>query len=202
LINRINLRAESDAVGYADQEVERTQRQVADIEKQLKTFRSEAGFVDAQREGAAALQVVTKLSTELAEIRTSIQERQTLMPNSPALASLREKARSYEAQISQLRSAIGGDDVSIATKMGRYDDLILKKTIAEKALASAESNRNIARQNATQQHLYLQTVIEPNLADIPTYPKRWLYFFLTILASSVVFLIVRNLQKIALEHAL
>jgi capsular polysaccharide transport system permease protein len=202
LINRINERAERDAVGYADKDVVRAYDRVADVEQRLKVFRSEVGFVDAQRESAAALQTITRLSTELAQIRTSLQQQQALTPNSPALASLREKAQSYQDEIARRKSAIAGDTISIASKMDTYDGLMLEKTIAEKALASAENNRLIAQQSATQQHLYLQTVVEPNVADIPTYPRRFLYFLLTFVCSATIFVIIRNMRQFAYEHAL
>jgi capsular polysaccharide transport system permease protein len=202
LINRINERAERDAVGYADKDVVRAHERVADVEQRLKQFRSEVGFVDAQRESAAALQTITRLSTELAQIRTSLQQQQALTPNSPALASLSEKAKSYQDEITRRKSAVAGDSASIASKMDTYDGLMLEKTIAEKALASAENNRLSAQQSATQQHLYLQTVVEPNMADIPTYPRRILYFILTLVCSSTIFIIIRNLRQFAYEHAL
>ncbi|WP_294535477.1 hypothetical protein [uncultured Rhodoblastus sp.] len=202
LINRINERAERDAVGYADKDVVRTHERVADVEHRLKLFRSEAGFVDAQHESAAALQTITRLSTELAQIQTSLQQHQTLTPDSPALASLREKAKSYQDEILRRKLATAGDNVSIASKMDTYDELMLEKMIAEKALASAENNRLMAQQSATQQHLYLQTVVEPNVADIPTYPRRFLYFLLTFVCSVTIFVIIRNMRQFAYEHAL
>jgi capsular polysaccharide transport system permease protein len=202
LINRINERAEKDAVGYADKDVERAHGRVADVERRLQQFRGEAGFVDAQHESTAALQTITRLSTELAQIQTSLQQQQVLTPNSPALASLREKAKSYQDEISRRKLAIAGDNVSIASKMATYDGLMLEKTIAEKALASAENNRLLAQQSATQQHLYLQTVVEPNMADIPTYPRRILYFLLTLVCASTIFVIIRNMRQFAYEHAL
>ena len=202
LINRINERAQGDAVGYADKDVVRAHDKVADVEQRLKLFRSEAGFVDAQRESAAALETITRLSTELAQIRTNLQQHQALTPDSPALASLREKAKSYQDEIMRRKLAIAGDNVSIASKMDTYDGLMLEKTIAEKALASAENNRLIAQQSATQQHLYLQTVVEPNMADIPTYPRRFRYFLLTLLCCVTIFAIIRNMRQFAYEHAL
>lgn len=202
LINRMNERAERDSVGYADKDVERAERRVADAELRLKLFRNQAGFVDAQHESAAALQTITRLSTELSRIQSSLLQQQALTPNSPALASLREKAKSYREEIQRRQSAVAGDQSSIASKMGAYDELMLEKTIAEKALASAESNRVIAQQNATQQHLYLQMVVEPNLPDIPTYPRRILYFILIFVGASTIFLILRSLRQFAYEHAL
>lgn len=202
LINRINERAERDAVGYADKDVARAHDRVAEVEQRLKLFRSEAGFVDAQHESAAAMQTITRLSTELAQIRTSLQQQQALTPGSPALASLREKAKSYHDEILRRKLAIAGDNASIASKMDTYDGLMLEKTIAEKALASSENNRLMAQQSATQQHLYLQTVVEPNMADIPTYPRRFLYFLLTFVCASTIFVIIRHMRQFAYEHAL
>jgi capsule polysaccharide export protein KpsE/RkpR len=60
----------------------------------------------------------------------------------------------------------------------------------------------MAQQSATQQHLYLQTVVEPNMADIPTYPRRIVYFLLTLLCCATIFVIIRNMRQFAYEHAL
>jgi capsular polysaccharide transport system permease protein len=97
---------------------------------------------------------------------------------------------------------MAGDNASIASNMGGYDELVFEKTIAEKAWSAAETARIAARANSERQHLYLQAVVDPNTPDVATYPRRWLYLALTALVAGVAFSIVRALRQFAMEHTL
>ena len=202
LVNRLNQRAEDDAVASGDVSVREARQELAGIERKLKSFRDQAGFVDAQHEDVAALKTVTSLTTTLAEIRANLQQLKAVAPNNPAIADLKEKAKSYEAAISRAKGAIAGDRSSIAAKLGDYDLLTLDATIAEKTLASAVAGKEAARQAAQRQHLYLQIVVKPNLSDQHTYPRRLLGLLLTFLAAEALYVIVKNLRQFAIEHAL
>ena len=58
-----------------------------------------------------------------------------------------------------------------------------------------------ARQDAQRQQLYLETIVEPNLAVQALYPKRILYFFFVLGVSLCVFgLVKRGFVKTVTEH--
>ncbi|MCI4677323.1 hypothetical protein K9U39_00090 [Rhodoblastus acidophilus] len=202
LVNNMNMRAEADAVTDADAVVEEARRGLGEIERKLAQFRSRAGFVSAQQEDVAALKTVTSLMTQLAEAQANLKQSQALTPDNPGIPNLAAKIKAYEAQLNQAKASIAGGRSSIASKTGEFEMLSLEEKIAERALAKAVADREAARQAARRQHLYLQVVVEPNLADQSTYPRRLLYLLLTFVAAEAIYMIVKNLRQFAIEHAL
>lgn len=202
LLNRLNERADVDAVRLANRTVEENRNRVATIERELKDYRSQIGIVNDQSENAAALKTITALSTEIAHMDAELQQLTNLSPNSPAIASLRMRIASYAAEIGRRNAAIAGGSHSLASKMAKLDMLDTEKAIAAKEWAVAEAERDAALRNSRRQHLYLQPVVQPNVEDQPSYPRRWLFLALTFVAGELLFLIVRTLRQFAMEHAL
>ena len=57
-----------------------------------------------------------------------------------------------------------------------------------------------ARQDAQRQRLYLETIVEPNLADQALYPKRILQFFFVLGVSLCDFGLVKGFFKTVSEY--
>jgi capsular polysaccharide transport system permease protein len=157
--------------------------------------------VNDQSENTASLSIITALSTQLAQLRTDYRQRQMLSPDSPIIQSLTARIASYESEIARRESDLAGDSHSLASKIGGLDALEMEKTIAQKQWETAEANRLLALQNERRQHLYLQTVVQPNIEDEPSYPRRWLYLLLTFVVAEMFFVIARTLREFAMEHA-
>lgn len=201
LINKLNDRAHQDALGFANTFVDRARQDLSDVQTHLTEFRNSSGMVDTTKELTQALDAIARLSNEAAQIEASIAQQQALTPDSPVIAGLRAKVQSYRDEISRERTMIVGNGSSMATKLGAFEKLVLEREISVKALASAEANRDRARQEAEQQHLYLQVIVEPNVPDQAKYPRRLLYFAATCLAAFLAHMCARALIKSALEHA-
>ena len=202
LINRLNERSETDAVNLAEKAVVDARAQMDDVERRLKDYRAKAGFVDATRENTSEMQTVTRLSTELAQMRAELQREQVMTPAGPAIEALRAKISGYQSELDRRRSSIAGGDASIASRMSGYDELVFEKALVEKAWSTAETSRMAARANAARQHLYLQTIVEPSAPDVPRYPRRMLDLILTAVVAMMAFSMVRTLRQFAVEHAL
>ena len=78
---------------------------------------------------------------------------------------------------------------------------VVEREIAAKAMGAADLNYLKARQDAERQQLYLQTIVEPNLPDQYTYPRRLLYLLGVIAVCGLIFLIIRSITQIAMEHS-
>ena len=72
---------------------------------------------------------------------------------------------------------------------------------ASEAFASAEANRDRARQDAQKQHLYLQRIVEPNAPDQAAFPQRFLLLGACFLVFGAIFVSLRSLRKMIEEHA-
>ena len=199
LINKLNDRAHQDALGFANTFVDRARQDLSDVQMRLTEFRNSSGMVDTTKELTQAVDAIARLSNEATQIDASIAQQHALTPDSPVIAGLRAKVQSYRDEISRERTMIVGH--GLATKLGAFEKLVLEREISAKALASAEANRDRARQEAEQQHLYLQVVVEPNVPDQAKYPRRLLYFAATCLAAFLAHMCARAFIESAMEHA-
>lgn len=186
LVNRLNERMVRDAEAYAQSVVNRAQEHFVDVGLRLVRFRNAVGSVDPSRESAVALEQIAQMTTELAEMQAALQQQMSLSPASPAIPPLRERIRTYQEQIDREKLKIVGADRSLSGRLAEFEKLTLERQLAAREMDSALANLTAARQDAQRQHLYLQRITQPNLADEAKYPRR----FLALAASFGVFLAI------------
>lgn len=200
LINRLNERMVRDAEAYAQSVVARAQENLVDLGLRIVKFRNAVGSVDPSRESAVALEQIAKMTSELAEMQASLHQQVSLSPSSPAIPPLREKIRTYQEQIDREKLKIVGADRSLSGRLAEFEKLTLERQLAARQMDSALANLTAARQDAQRQHLYLQRITQPNLADEARYPRR----FLTLAAAFGLFLaafvVVNTVLKGFREH--
>lgn len=200
LVNRLNARMVEDAEAYAQSVLERAKQHVLEVERNFAKFRISVGSVDPTREASSALDQIGQMSTQLAGMRATLQEQISLSPFSPAISGLKERIRTYQDQIEAQKAKIVGNDASLAAKLSEFERLSLDRQLASKEMDSAVAGLTAARQDAQRQHLYLQRITEPNLADEAKYPKRTLWFLFFLAVSLSVYFVVNMLLKSIMEH--
>ncbi len=201
LVNRLNRRANEDALKFASLSLEQAKEKVVEAEVALSNYRNASKMVDPTKETSAVMQSITQMTTELARIEASISEQSALAPDHPGLPSMRERARAQRDEIARQWASVVGGDAAIASKLQKFEQLTLEREIAERSLASAELSREKARQEAEHQHLYLQVVVAANMPDQPARPRRLPYFLACVLGSAAVFFAVKSVKEFIEEHA-
>jgi capsular polysaccharide transport system permease protein len=111
-----------------------------------------------------------------------------------------EKIRSYRDEITKQRAQIAGDDASMAGKLSAYDSLILDRELAARGLEAAIVHLTGAREDAERQQLYLQTIVEPNLADQSLFPRRGLTILFVLGISLCIYWIAKAFIGSVMEH--
>ena len=200
LINRLNERMIKDAEAYAQSVVDRARDHVVEVALQLAGFRNSIGSVDPTRESATALDQIAQMATDLAETEATLQQQMALSPSSPALPALRERIRTLRDQIEQEKLKIVGSDNSLSTKLAEFEKLTLNRELAAREMDSALANLTTARQEAQRQHLYLQRISEPNLADEARYPRRLLGIAIAFSLFFAFFIVVDAVYRSIREH--
>ena len=104
------------------------------------------------------------------------------------ISPLRERANAYKLEIDKLREKVVGSSQSMASKISTFDKIMLERILASKALEGAILHYENARQEAQQQQLYLQTIVDPNLPDQALYPKRFISLIFIFMLCFAVFL--------------
>lgn len=87
----------------------------------------------------------------------------------------------------------------MASKLAEFDMLMLDRQLAAKSLEAAVAQFESARQEM-QQQLYLETIVEPNLADQPLYPRRILSILFVLGLSLCDYWMVKGFAGTVLEH--
>jgi capsular polysaccharide transport system permease protein len=200
LINRMNERMIRDGEAYAQSVVDRARDHVVAIAQQLAAFRNSIGSVDPSRESATALDQIAQMATEVAETEATLQQQMALSPSSPALPALRERIRTIKEQIEKEKLKIVGADRSLATKLADFEKLTLDRELGAREMDSALANLTTARQDAQRQHLYLQRISEPNVADEARYPRRLLGIAIAFVAFFALFVVTNAVYTSIREH--
>jgi capsular polysaccharide transport system permease protein len=201
LVNKLNERMQEDAVQVAGAEVARDEQRRVENQIAITEFRNRELILDPTKSSAIVLELIGKMSAELAATRTEIAETRGNSPNSPQLQSLRQRADAIEHQIAVERGRVASSSDGLADKIATYERLMLQREFSIRILASAVSALETARVEARRQQMYLERVVEPGLPDEATMPRRWgmvlTIFGYNLIGAGVLWLIGAGLR----EHA-
>ncbi len=189
LVNRLNERLLRDAVGRAEAEVTEAQNRVIAAQATLTAFRNKELVIDPTSNAVALAELIAKLSTELASTRAQIAEAKMNSSSGPQLPVLERKAIALDEQITSERTRVARSSDGLAERIATYERLVLEREFANKMLGTNEADLVRAKAEAAKQLLYLETVVESNLTDYPTQPKR-LRSVLTVFAANLLLVLI------------
>ena len=172
LINQINRRLQTDAIANSLAELATAQARVISTHGALTEFRNRELVVDPTRSAVALAELIARFSEELGGTQAQIAQMKVSSSGSPQLAVLERKAAALEQQIAQERGRIAGDKGGLAGRISDYERLVLQREFANRMLGAAEGELVRARAEASRQLLYLERIVQPNLPDDATLPKR------------------------------
>jgi capsular polysaccharide transport system permease protein len=201
LLVRLNNRAREDAISFSRKEVADAEKKLLDIQGDITSFRNDEMMIDPTRASVIMLDMIGRLSTELALARTRRAEADASAPDSAAVPSLNNRIAALEDQIDRERTKLVGSDTSISAHIADYERLTLKREMASKALALATSSLEAARADARRQQLYLEAIVQPNLPDEAIEPDGAVHVLVTFLLGSVISLIIWVFWMAAAEHS-
>jgi capsular polysaccharide transport system permease protein len=172
MVNRLNDRAQNDAVRFAQADVERAEKRLIKAQLDLTDFRNRELLIDPSKNSVAVLETITNLTTELNHTLALIEETGKTAPSHPSIHIWRAKTAALQAQIDKEREKLAGRDGALAPKIAVYEQLALARELAEKGLAAGTASLEAARQEARRQQIYIEEITLPNLVDAPTEPRR------------------------------
>lgn len=183
LINRLNDRSATAAIAEAEANRDAARANVAEAQQQLTAFRNREQFIDPASTASEGAQLIGGLLSTLAQLRAERAQLAAEAPDSPQLPALDGRIRAYESQVEAERANLAGASDSLAPKIGVYQDLMMAREMADKELTQTTTALIGAQQEARRQKLYLERVVQPNLPDAATEPRRWRSVFAVLLAT-------------------
>jgi capsular polysaccharide transport system permease protein len=201
LVNKLNTRMQEDAVRVAAAEMARAEKNRIDKQVAVTAFRNRELVLDPAASSAMVVELIGKLSADLAGVRTQIGETEAGSPSSPQLATLRQRAAAIEHQIRTERQRVAANSDGLADKIEQYERLVLEQEFSVQILAQSVAAMELARTEARRQQLFLERVVEPGVPDEALEPRRWrliwTVFGFNVIGAGVIWLLVAGLS----EHA-
>jgi capsular polysaccharide transport system permease protein len=199
MVNRLNTRAQSDAIKTSTDEVAAAELRMIEAQRKLTDFRNSAQMVDPAKSSSSVLETITTLSTELAASVTELDEMRKKSPSSPSISAVNQRIESLRREVGAQRAKLAGGDSALSAKLGVYDQLAFERELAERGLASADLSLSAARQEAHRQAIYLEAIVSPNLSDESTEPQRLRLiasvFVLSFALAAVTWLVVAGTEE-------
>lgn len=178
LVNDLSVRARTDSVKYAQQELARMEERLKLNRVAQRAFREKQQEFDPRRAADAQLALLSKLTDELSAQRTRMTTlRQNMGENAPPVQYLATQIKALEQQIEVERqkfaaAAVEQRDPALSQLVADFDELAVEREFAEKAYVSALASLERARADADRQQRYLATFVSPSLPQDALYPKR------------------------------
>jgi capsular polysaccharide transport system permease protein len=172
MVNRLNDRIRTDAIKMANDEVARGEEALVLSQIALTQFRNRELLLDPQRNAILLTELIGKLNTELANTIAQVEQLRQGAPDSPQLAPLTARVSSLQQQIASQRDLVAASGAGLADKVAQYERLTLQQQFATRRLAAAVAGLTVAQNDARRQQIFLQRIVEPNLPDKSTVPRR------------------------------
>lgn len=199
-VNELNARARRDALSIATARMKEAEEMLVSANVALTQYRNQSENIDPAKSAGAALGRVTELETELSQARVTLQDMMTNAPANPAIPAVRQRIDALQAQVAQQQGGITGEKSALAGKLGGYEELVVRRDLAEKAYETAERELSRAHEEVLRQQIYIETVARPNLPDASLEPRRLRSIFTVALLSLWAFLGIYLLVSGSREH--
>lgn len=201
MVNRMNERAQSDATQRGQAEVDLAEQGVLKAQKDITDFRNREILIDPSNTNMSMIETVGELSTSLSMAQAELSQLQATSPTNPAITALRARISGLEQGIRAQKAKIAGGDDALADKVAAYEQLALRRNLADTSLASALGALDVARQEAHRQHIYIEEVSAPHTPDEATAPKRLRSVITFFVFGFAIFAVVWILSVGSGEHA-
>lgn len=171
-VNEMNARARADTLRFAQETLAEAGENVVKSQLELTKFRNAELLINPEQTASGNFEVIAALTQELVQEQVRRQQMESSSPSNPNLPASRGRISSLEKQIAIEKSKLTGSEEAISTKLGKYEELLLRRTLADKAYEAASHSIEQARQEAARKQIYLEAVVRPGLPDKSLEPRR------------------------------
>lgn len=201
-VNRMNRRRYRDAVAQAQAHLAEAEQRVSQIQGRMTAYRQQGRDINPEATGETQLRLVSSLKGQLASAQAALVAMgATISPSSPQYVALQRQIRSLQGVIASQSSELTGNNRTIASNLGGYENLRVQQEFAAKNYTAAAAGLVKAQEDAARQQLYIVRVVDANMPVKPLFPKRGrivlMTFFALALAYGIGWLILAGVR----EHA-
>jgi capsular polysaccharide transport system permease protein len=201
LVNNLNERSRRDLIDVAKKEVALAEDRSKQAALVLSSYRTARSVFDPERQSTLQLQGVAKLQEELLAAEAQLAQVRAVSPNNPQVAALDARVAALRKTVADESGKVTGGKGSLTVKAPDFGRLVLDREFADRQLAAAMVTLESARSEAARKQLYLERLVQPNLADKAMEPRRvrtvLMVFVLGLVLWGVVSMVVASIK----EHA-
>ena len=181
MINELNDQARSDALRYAQLDLEEAVKRLKTAREALTQFRSRTKIVDPEADLQGRMGVMNNLQQQLAEglIEHDLLL-QTTSGNDPRLVQAKRRIEVIQERIRSERDTFTSDNTDTGAVGEDYPKLIAEfealsvdRQYAEETYRAGLAALELARANVLRQSRYLATYVSPTLAETSEFPRRF-----------------------------
>ena len=187
LVNAMSEQARRDAVKVDEEDVKNAADQLHKISEQILAFRNQQQMIDPKKEADSNLSLLSTLRQQLALARADLETYGTAS-EAPGAKVLRNRIAALQQQLAAASAPVANpagqqNRTALSSSVGGFEDLDIKRQVAEKYYEAALSALEKAKHDADSQMTYLAVFVEPNLPQSSTYPRRATSVTLTLFAG-------------------
>ncbi|WP_377295149.1 hypothetical protein [Rhizobium sp. SG2393] len=198
-VNDMNARARADALKLSENALQFSEARLAQSERTLTLYRNSELLVDPANEAQMSSDVIGKLYTQTIEEQIKLDQMMRAASDSPGISAQKLRVETLREQLAAAEGKLVGNDGSLASKIGKYEQLVFERELANRAYEASVNAVNQAREEALRKQIYLQTIVSPHLPDKATRPYRFHNVFtvglLTLSSAIMLYLLVSGSRE-------
>jgi capsular polysaccharide transport system permease protein len=193
LINQISARNRQDAMKRANEEVERSISQLADIRMQVLKFQKANNSLDPVETAKQITGLLSSLSIKRIELESELDAAKLSgVSNRASDRFAKTQLEVLETQITNLKNLLTGSDQpnNVSQQLKEFEILKLRQNFAEQVYTLARTSFEDARRKLEKQQLYVVVVVPPLLPQEALYPRPFVNTALVFFACFIIWAIV------------
>lgn len=205
LVNALNARSRGDGVKFARANVAAARGELRDAQRQVAVVQEQLNIFSIESEAGALQARISVLETEIDQILGQIAALETVTTNrnDSRFAPLRTDLEIKTRQLRELRGKLTGGEgapagLSMAQLSSELELARVDQATTQMMYASALTSLETAIASATEQSLYLETVVRPAVPQVSSKPERLAntgLVFLILFATYIIGLLTISLIR-------
>jgi len=174
-VNELSREMAREQLRFSQGELALARRTYEEKRQVMIDFQRSSNVLDLEASATARATLINELESELVKARAQLSALiAELSPTSPQVLQRRNFINSLEQEIEIERSRLTSSQTESGLNVlaSEYRELMIDAAIAEEAYKFAVAAVENARIETTKQLRALLVIVQPNLPDEPTYPKR------------------------------
>ncbi len=201
-VNVINQDIAGQQLGFIRSEVERTAKQVEEVNKEMIAMQNAHNFINPEEAITSSLKVVQELRMDNLKSEAELSSILRDSPNSPRIDSIRSRIRSVNELIDVESTKLTGPEKDrLNQTLMEFKQLEIRLDFAIRLRTGAEAMLEKNRSEAASRSRFFTVIQNPYLPEDVATPRR-AYATTSILCLGIMlFLILRALTKSVFERA-